>query len=252
MRIAATADVHARAREPGAEERIRALFANVARDADVLVLAGDLTDHGRAAEAETLLRGLDGVGVPIVAVLGNHDHESGQPAHLARMLRSAGWHVLDREHDLTLDGVGFAGVKGFCGGFDPMIVRGFGEDALKAFVAESVVEAEALRARLRALESRLARVAVTHYAPVCGTVEGEPREIHPFLGTTRLAKAIDEGGARLALHGHAHHGAHAGSTPGGIPVRNVSLPVLRARGAAHGYEVFEVAEPPRAPLAGAP
>lgn len=238
MRIAASADIHARAADEGEEARIRGLFHGVSRDADVLVLAGDLTDHGRASEAEILLRGLDGIGIPIVAVLGNHDHESGQSKDLVRMLRSGGLHLLDRD-SISLGGVGFAGVKGFAGGFDPLIVRGFGEDALKAFVAESVVEAEALRATLRALETR-PRVAVLHYAPVRDTVVGEPAEIHAFLGTTRLAKALDEGGAALALHGHAHHGSHAGATPGGVPVRNVSIPVLRAAGHKHAYAVFEV------------
>jgi uncharacterized protein len=213
----------------------------VAREADALVLCGDLTDHGRAAEAEVLLRGLDDVGIPVIAVLGNHDHESAAAPDLLRTLGSGGVRCLDRsaETAVALDGVGFAGVKGFCGGFEPGIVRAFGEQTLKAFVAESVIEAEALRAALKSLEDK-PRVAVTHYAPVRATTEGETREIEAFMGTSRLAAAIDEGGAAVALHGHAHHGAPAGRTPRGVPVWNVSIPVLRATGAKAAWRVVEV------------
>lgn len=237
LRLAAAADVHARA---GDEARVKTLFGGVEAHADALIIAGDLTDHGRADEVEALLRGLDGVGVPVFAVLGNHDHEQGDSEDVSRMLEAAGIHVLERA-PASLDGgrVGIAGAKGFGGGFGERIVNGFGEDATKAFVAESVVQAEALRAGLRAIDAPT-KVAVTHYAPILDTVRGEPPEIHAFLGTTRLAAAIDEGGATLAFHGHAHHGAPDGATKRGALVHNVSLPVIRAAGEARGYRVFEI------------
>lgn len=228
MRIAALADVHAR--EKGDEDRVRDLLARASRGADVLVLAGDLTDHGRPAETEVLAHALHAVAIPVVCVLGNHDHEAGNVKDIFRMLASGGAHCLDRKRPtVVLDGVGFAGVKGFGGGFGDRLVRGFGEDSLKAFVSESVVEAEALRAGLRSLDTDR-KVAVTHYSPIVETIHTEPPEIHPFLGTTRLEAALDEGGAHLAIHGHAHHGALHGKTQGGVPVWNASLPVLRAAG----------------------
>lgn len=237
MRIAASADVHARA---GDEERVAGLFAQVKDEADVLVLAGDLTDHGRSEEMAALVRGLHDVGVPIVAVLGNHDHEAGGEKDLFRILAASGINILDRRRPTaTIDGVGFAGVKGFGGGFGSRLVRAFGEEIQKAFVAASVVEAEALRAGLLALDTPT-KVAVTHYAPVADTVAGEPTEIWAFLGTSRLEQALDEGGAKLAIHGHAHHGSHAGKTQGGAPVYNVGLPVLRANGSAKAYVVLDV------------
>ncbi len=226
MRIAAIADIHAR--ETDDAQRVLDTVCRAAQDADVLVLAGDLTDHGRPAETEVLVRALHEVGIPIVAVLGNHDHEAGHASDILRMLASFGVHSLERS-SVVIDGVGFAGAKGFGGGFGRAIVRGFGEDALKTFVSESVIEAEGLRAALKSL-STPSKVAVTHYSPIVETVLGEPVEIHTFLGTSRLANALEEGGAILALHGHAHHGSLEGMTTGGVPVYNVSLPVLRAAG----------------------
>jgi len=237
MRIAASADVHARA---GDEERVAGMFARVKDDADVLVVAGDLTDHGRSEEMAAFVRGLHDIGVPVVAVLGNHDHEAGGEKDLFRILAASGIHALDRRRPTTtIDGVGFAGVKGFGGGFGARLVRAFGEEIQKAFVAASVVEAEALRAGLMSLDMPK-KVGVLHYAPVTATLEGEPVEIWPFLGTTRLEQALDEGGAALALHGHAHHGAAHGKTAGGVPVHNVSMPVLRAGGSEKAYVVLDV------------
>lgn len=235
MRVAATADVHAR---QGEEERIRGLFGDVAKDADVLLLAGDLTDHGRPTEAEALIRGLRDIGVPVLAVLGNHDHEGGSTNDLLRVLESGGVRCLERA-SVVLGDVGFAGAKGFGGGFGRRIVRSFGEDALKAFVTESVVEAEGLRTALHNLPTQK-RVAMTHYAPVESTLQGEPVEIHAFLGTSRLEQAVDEGGASLVVHGHAHHGAAMGKTAGGVPVYNVSIPVLRAAGSGKAYLVMDL------------
>lgn len=246
MRIAAVADVHARADDG---PRLRAMFRNVRHEADVLVLAGDLTDHGRLNEAEALMNGVADVGIPVLAVLGNHDHENGSQDDLVRILESGGVRCIDRgAHAVVAGGgagsdgeerVGFAGAKGFGGGFGDRMVRGFGETATKAFVTESVVEAEALRQELRALPTQK-KVAVLHYAPVAETVHGEPPEIHAFLGTSRLAEALDGGGASLAVHGHAHHGALRGKTDGGVPVWNVSLPVLRAAGETRPYLLLDV------------
>lgn len=228
MKLAAVGDIHVRERDD--EDRVRDLLLRASRDVDVLLLAGDLTDHGRPAETEVLARCLHDLDVEVVAVLGNHDHEAGWVKDIYRMLASAGIHCLDRKRPtVTIDGVGFAGVKGFGGGFGDRIVRGFGEDSLKAFVSESVVEAEALRAGLKSLDTER-KVALLHYAPIPETVAGEPPEIHPFLGTTRLEHAIDEGGAHVVFHGHAHKGRVGGKTAGGVPVWNVSLPVLRAAG----------------------
>ncbi|HUR69442.1 MAG TPA: metallophosphoesterase [Candidatus Thermoplasmatota archaeon] len=237
LKIAATADVHARADD---EARIAETFAHVRDEADVLVLAGDLTDHGRPGEAEALLRGLHDVGVPVVAVLGNHDHENGDPKGILRILGSAGIHILDRRRPTcVVEGVGFAGVKGFGGGFGDRLVRGFGEDSLKAFVAASVLEAEALRAGLLSLETET-KFAVLHYAPVVGTIDTEPSELWPFLGTSRLEAALDGGRADVAVHGHAHHGRLRSATAGGTPVHNVSMPVLRAGGHERAYAVIEL------------
>jgi len=235
VRIAAVADLHARADDA---ERLAKTFEGVDDEADVLVLPGDLTDHGRPEEAEALLAALDGVEIPIVAVFGNHDHEFGALDDVVRMLEGRGVKLVDRA-SAVVDGVGFAGAKGFAGGFAERVVRAFGETPLKAFVAESVIEADALRNALRALGTRK-RVAVLHYAPVQATLDGEPLEIVPFLGTSRLGAAIDEAGCELALHGHAHGGAFSGATPGGVPVYNVSKPVLERSGLERGYAVFTV------------
>lgn len=234
MRVACTADLHVR---QGEAARVKGMFADVAREADALVLAGDITDHGRASEAEALLRGLHEVGVPVLAVLGNHDHESGSVEDVARMLRASGVHLLERA-GVVLDGVGFAGAKGFGGGFGRGLVRGFGEGSLKTFVSESVIESEGLRAALKALETPR-KVAILHYAPVLSTLEGEPCDIHAFLGTSRLEQAVDEGGAAFVVHGHAHHGSPMGKTEGGVPVYNVGLPVLKAAGHAKPYLVLD-------------
>lgn len=229
------ADIHCR---EGQWERMRDLAERARAEADVLVLPGDLTDHGRVGEMEALLKGFSGIDIPVVAVFGNHDHETGQADLLYGMMKSAGFHILEREH-VTIDGVGFAGVKGFAGGFDDRLLRSFGETSLKSFVQESVEEASALRQHLKALDTDR-RIAVLHYSPVRDTVVGEPSEIFPFLGTSRLADALDDGGARLAVHGHAHHGTHEGRTARGTPVYNVSMKVLHKAGIDAPFTVFEV------------
>lgn len=235
LRIAATADIHVRV---GDEERLRTLVRDAARDADVLVIGGDLTDLGHLEQAEVVLEILGACPIPVVATLGNHDHESGNAAELTRLLEESTIHLLDRS-SIVIDSVGFSGVKGFCGGFDQTIANSFGENLFKAWVTEGILEAEALKNELRRLETER-RVAVLHYAPIRATVEGEPPEIHAFLGTSRLAHALDQGGATVAFHGHAHRGPFKGKTPGGVPVFNVSVPVLEDEGFERPYHVVEV------------
>jgi Icc-related predicted phosphoesterase len=202
------------------------------------VVGGDLTDLGHLEEAEVLLEALDTCVIPIIATLGNHDYESGDAAALSRIIAGSGVHLLDRS-SIVIDGVGFSGVKGFCGGFDEALANAFGERLFKEWVTEGIVEARALEDELRGLETER-RVAVLHYSPVRATVEGESPEIFPFLGSSHLADALDRGGADVAFHGHAHNGSFAGKTPGGVPVFNVSVPVLKQRGFEQPYYVFEV------------
>ncbi len=235
MRVAATADVHARV---GDARRLRTLAEGAARDADVLVIGGDLTDLGRVEQAEVFLEALDACPIPIVATLGNHDHESGSADVLSRLFAGSGIHLLDRS-SVVIDGVGFSGVKGFCGGFDRDVANPFGEDLFKAWVTEGILDAEALKRELRGLETER-RVAVLHYSPIRATVEGEPPEIFPYLGTSRLAGALDEGRATVAFHGHAHRGYFRGKTQGGVPVFNVAVPVLEQGGFGQPYCVVEV------------
>lgn len=235
MKIAATADLHART---GDIERLRALAEGATLEAEVLVIGGDLTDLGQSEQAEVLLEALGSCSIPVIATLGNHDHESGDATALSHLFVQSGIHLLDRT-SVAIDGVGFSGVKGFCGGFEGHLANSFGEDLFKAWVQEGVQDAEALKEELWGLETEL-RVAVLHYSPIRATVEGEPPEIYPFLGTSHLARALDEGGATVAIHGHAHHGSFKGATPGGIPVFNVSVPVLQYEGFEKPYYVFEV------------
>ncbi len=235
MRVAAAADIHAREGDVG---RLHALVRDVAQDADVLVLGGDLTDLGRLEQAEVLLEAFDDCSIPVIATLGNHDYESGNAEEISRLLAESRVHLLDRS-SVVIDGVGFSGVKGFGGGFDGTLINSFGEGIFKAFVSEGILESEALKNELRKLGTER-RVAVLHYAPIRETVEGEPPEIYAFLGTSRLGAALDEGGAAVAFHGHAHNGAFKGETPGGVPVFNVSLPVLEQEGLEKPYHVVEV------------
>ena len=235
MRVAAAADIHAREGDAG---RLHALVRDVAQDADVLVLGGDLTDLGRLEQTEALLEAFDDCSIPVIATLGNHDYESGNAEEISRLLAESRVHLLDRS-SVVIDGVGFSGVKGFGGGFDGTLINSFGEGIFKAFVSEGILESEALKNELRKLGTER-RVAVLHYAPIRETVEGEPPEIYAFLGTSRLGAALDEGGAAVAFHGHAHNGAFKGETPGGVPVFNVSLPVLEQEGLEKPYYVVEV------------
>ncbi|MBX3468703.1 MAG: metallophosphoesterase [Planctomycetes bacterium] len=224
VRVAAVGDLHYTRTSQGLLER--ALGGDVLSRADVLVLCGDLTDYGLPEEARALAKDLSGVKLPIIAVLGNHDHESGQAEAVVEILRDTGGvTVLDGE-SCEVRGVGFAGAKGFGGGFGRRVLEPWGEPAIKRFVQDALDEALKLERALSRLRTR-SRVAVLHYAPIKGTVEGESLEIYPFLGSSRLEEPINRFRASLVFHGHCHHGTPEGRTTAGIPVYNVALPVLR-------------------------
>jgi Icc-related predicted phosphoesterase len=235
MRIAATADLHF---TPQNYDRIREPLSHVREEADVLVIAGDLTNYGRPEEMHSLLNGLVRLRVPIVTVLGNHDYESGCEQELIKMMTEEGIKVLDGS-SYERDGVGFAGAKGFPGGFGRGMLTAFGEKEVKAFVQAGLDETLKLERALTLLRSPKI-VIVTHYAPICATVEGERREIWPYLGSSRLAEVIDRHQAVMAFHGHAHHGQTDGKTIGGVPVYNVALSLLMAQDGGKPYRVFEV------------
>lgn len=230
IRVAAFGDVHAGRDSAGV---LRPHLAHLPDQADVLVIAGDLTRHGTVEEAAVLageLRDLANAGLPMVAVLGNHDHHSDQPEGVAAEMRTAGVQVLEGDvavFDIGGCCVGIAGAKGFGGGFSGASGSDFGEPEMKAFMRHSQQAAAGLERALESLDTEC-RVAVTHYSPVPETLEGERLEIYPFLGSSCLAEAIDSHGADLALHGHAHNGSEKGTTPGGVPVRNVAQPVIRS------------------------
>jgi Icc-related predicted phosphoesterase len=222
VRLAAVGDVHC---TRTSSEALTAIFAEAAAQADVLLLAGDLTDYGLPEEARILARELSGVKIPIVAVLGNHDYESGHETEVTQILSEAGVRMLDGD-GVEIHGIGFVGVKGFCGGFGRRTLEPWGEAPIKAFVNEAVGEALKLERALARLRTPQ-RVALLHYAPIEATVEGEPREIFPFLGSSRLEEPLNRYQVTVAFHGHAHRGAPEGRTSAGIPVFNVALPLLR-------------------------
>jgi Icc-related predicted phosphoesterase len=222
VRLAAVGDVHCTKNSQGV---LQPIFAQVAQQADVLVLCGDLCDYGTPEEAHILVRELASVRVPIVAVLGNHDFESGQQDTVKEILCEGGIQMLDGDA-VEIKGVGFAGVKGFGGGFGTRALGPWGENAIKAFVHEAIDEAlklEAAIARLRVEH----KVVLMHYSPIQATCDGEPLEIMPFLGSSRLEEPLNRYPVSMVFHGHAHHGSPEGRTQSGIPVYNVSAPLLR-------------------------
>jgi Icc-related predicted phosphoesterase len=228
LRIAALADLHYRKSSRG---ELHELFTEISRQADVFLLCGDLTDYGLAQEAEELAVDLrSAVRVPMIGVLGNHDFESGEPKLVRQVLETAGVTMLDGE-SIEIDGVGFAGVCGFGGGFGRRMLNAWGEPLIKQFVQEALDQALRLEQALGTLQSDR-RVAVLHYSPIRATVTGEDPEIFAFLGSSRLEEPINRFRVNAVFHGHAHNGAGEGDTATGIPVYNVSLPVLRKQGAS--------------------
>ncbi len=233
--LAAIGDLHV---SETSEHRFRDMFAEISEKADVLALCGDLTNFGKTREAEMLAEDLIGCTIPVVGVLGNHDYECGQPEEVARILHQAGVTLLDEEATV-IEGVGFAGVKGFVGGFGRGELGAFGEASIKAFVDESRNEARKLENQLRSLRTDRV-VAVLHYAPIAETVEGEPLEIFPFLGSSRLANAVDRfDNVKAVLHGHAHRGRFRGETPRHVPVYNCAQFVVEAE-TGRPYALLEI------------
>jgi Icc-related predicted phosphoesterase len=223
VRVAAVGDVHVSKDSRG---MLQPLLHQISASADVLALCGDLTNHGLAEEAKVLAQELAAsTKVPILAVLGNHDYEAGQAPEIRKILSDAGVMMLDGEAR-EICGVGFAGVKGFCGGFGRGTLSAFGEPSIKAFVQEAIEEAMKLETALQQLRTRH-RVAILHYSPVRDTVEGEPIEIFPWLGCSRLEEPINRYQVTAAVHGHAHKGSPEGHTSTGVPVYNVAMHVMR-------------------------
>lgn len=222
LRVAAMADIHYRAQ---ASESFADTFAQIADEADVLLLCGDLTDYGLPEEAHVVAKELAMVRIPIAAVLGNHDYQSGHETEVRNILRDAGVHMLDGE-SVEIKGVGFAGVKGFAGGFGTRTLEPWGETAIKNFVKEALDETLKLELALARLRTPQ-KIALLHYSPIQATVEGEPLEIYPFLGSSRLEEPLNRYGVFAAFHGHAHRGALKGQTSSGAPVYNVSASLLR-------------------------
>jgi Icc-related predicted phosphoesterase len=235
MRIAALADLHF---SPQSYDRIRDIMNRLRDEADLLILAGDLTNLGKPEEMESMLASLMRIRIPIVAVLGNHDFESGKQVELAKMMTAEGVKVLDGSA-YERDGIGFAGTKGFIGGFGRGVLTAFGEPEVKSLVQTAIDETLKLERALSMLRTEK-RIVVTHYAPVVDTVRGEPEQIYPYLGSGRLSEIIDRHQAILAVHGHAHHGALEGKTTGGVPVYNVAMQLLMARTPPVPYRLFDV------------
>lgn len=236
LRVAAVGDLHVREEQHG---RFRHLVKQVNAEADVLLLCGDLTDHGRPGEAKTLAEDLSGLRVPCAAVLGNHDLEGGTGDVVCSELSNVGVRCLDGEHVVFEKVLGIAGVKGFAGGFGSATLQAFGEGPIKQFVQEGVSESLKLEAALAQLDTEK-KVVIMHYAPIVETCEGENPEIRPFLGTSRLAMPVDMFRADAVFHGHAHHGKYEGKTPGGIPVYNVALPLMARTAPEHRFAIIEV------------
>lgn len=234
VRIAAVADLHYDSTGRGT---LRDLFTQVNREADILAICGDITTHGRPEQMAGFAEELAVLEIPVVAVLGNHDHEAEVTDELSEILRRRNVHVLDGEQ-VIVDGVGFAGVKGFAGGFGRGTLAPFGERLIKDFVQHAIDEALKLENALRTLTTDV-KIVLMHYSPIVETLVGEPETIYPFLGSSRLLPPLETHGATAVFHGHAHNGTEEAETPTGIPVFNVALPVLRRTG--RSYRLWTVA-----------
>ncbi len=223
VRLAAMSDIHVGKTGHG---MLASIFSQVSERADVLAMCGDLTDYGLPEEARVLAKEIStSLRVPCVTVLGNHDYEAGKADEVHQILVDAGVTVLDGD-SVEVHGIGFAGVKGFCGGFGRGALGPWGEDIIKNFVREAVNEAFKLESALARLRSPH-RVALLHYSPIRATVEGEPLEIFPYLGSSRLEEPLARYPVTAVVHGHAHNGALEGRTASGVPVYNVALPLLK-------------------------
>src|SRR3954462_11195112 len=248
VRVAALADLHCTKTSQGA---FQPLFNRVSDSADILVIAGDLTDYGLPEEAAVLARELTALRIPAAAVLGNHDLQSGKSSEVRETLAASGLTVLDGDA-CELQGIGIAGVKGFGGGFGRHALGPWGETIIKQFVHEAVDEALKLEAALTRLRTKQI-VALLHYSPIRATVDGEPLEIYPFLGSSRLEEPISRYPVTMVFHGHAHRGQLEGTTKGGVPVYNVAMPLLaRSFADRPPFRIFEVAAGEGAPTQATP
>lgn len=221
IRVAAVGDLHCTVATKG---KLRSFFAQASETADMLLLCGDLTDYGLSEEAHILAEELSAVKIPMAAVLGNHDYESGTPDEVKKILCDAGVQVLDGSA-CVIRGIGIAGVKGFSGGYGRHALGPWGEPSIKHFVDEAIQEALKLEGALSKLRTRQ-RIALLHYSPIVGTIHGEPTEIYAFLGTSRLEDPLIHSPVDVVFHGHAHRGSPEGKTVNGIPVYNVAKPLL--------------------------
>ena len=235
LRVAAIGDLHV---QEDSVAPYREMFSEISNNADVLVLCGDLTNFGKTREAEILADDIQSCSIPVIGVLGTHDYECGQPEKVCEILTDAGMKVLN-EQAVEIQGVGFAGVKGFMGGYGKGELAPFGEPIAKAFVDEVMNESRKLENQLRTLRTDRS-VAVLHYSPIEGTIEGEPPSIYQYLGSQRLCEPIDRfDHVKAVVHGHAHHGTYEGRTPLGKPVFNVAQFVLKSK-FGKAYVVLEI------------
>jgi Icc-related predicted phosphoesterase len=222
MRIAALADLHC---NNTSHDIMRPLFEQIARGADVLLLCGDLIDYGLPEEAMVLSKEISSLKIPVLAVLGNHEFESGKQDEVKKIFSDAGVMILDGDAR-EVSGVGFAGVKGFAGGFGERALGPWGEQMIKSFVHEAIAEALKLESALARLRSDK-RIVLLHYSPIQATVVGEPAEIFPFLGSSRLEEPLTRYPVTAVFHGHAHRGSPEGRTKNGVPVYNVAMKLLQ-------------------------
>ncbi|NQD72067.1 metallophosphoesterase [Sphingobacterium shayense] len=240
-RVAAMADIHIKTSNRG---QWKTCFEEITTRADLLLIGGDLTNTGDEDEAHVLADEIRHVGIPVLAVLGNHDFEKGRQKIIRQILQDANIKILDGEAEV-IGNVGVAGVKGFGGGFDKYMLSMFGEDSMKAFVQETVNESLLLDRALARLEQEhpeVVKIALMHYAPVSGTIAGEPLEIYPFLGSSHLAEPLQRRNVKVAFHGHAHAGRYESVTASGIPVYNVAVNVLQTHfNDTTYYTVIEIA-----------
>jgi Icc-related predicted phosphoesterase len=222
MRIAALADLHCNATS---HDGFRPLFDEIGQNADVMMLCGDMIDYGLPEEALVLGKQIASLKIPVLAVMGNHEFESGKQDEIKKILADAGAMILDGDAR-EVCGVGFAGVKGFAGGFGERALGPWGEDMVKRFVHEAIAEALKLESALARLRSET-RIVLLHYAPIRATVVGEPPEIFPFLGSSRLEEPLNRYPVTAVFHGHAHRGSPEGRTQNGALVYNVAMKVLQ-------------------------
>lgn len=235
LRIAAVGDLHGHEASAGLH---RKFFESVGQKADILLLCGDLSNHGLPIEAENLAHDLAGMKIPILAVLGNHDFEADKVDEFKKILTHAGIKFLEDE-PFEIGNVGFAGVKGFAGGFGKYMLSPFGEPAIKEFVAETVRESLKLESQLQALRTPK-KIVMLHYAPIPETIQGEPLEIYPWLGSSRLIETIERFSVQAIFHGHAHHGTYHAVSKKGIPVYNCTFHMMKEKDPTQPYVLIMV------------